>query len=289
MAFGRWGCGWLGCRVVMVTLVWAGCAGTLMGQATAGANAGPNAGKETRELVIGMIGRERVAAEHKDRYLYLSKERSTRTGEHLWTERVVETPVGKVRMLIAEDGVPLNPEREAAERGRLAEILRDPAAFAKREQALRNDEVHAKDMLELLPRAFLFEHPRVEGEVEQIDYRPNPQYQPQGLEERVLHEMMGTMTVDLKAGRLRRLEGHLATDVSIGFGLLATIKAGSRFATEREPVEGGEWKTTRIDLDVNGKAIFFKAISKNEQAEHREFQRVADDLSVAAAVAMVER
>jgi hypothetical protein len=244
---------------------------------------------EPRALVGAMIGRERAAAEHRDRYVYLSRERSARTGERLWTEKVVETPVGKVRMLVAEDGAPLSAERMGAERSRLGGIVADPAGFAKREQALKNDENHAKEMLELLPRAFLFENARVEGEFERIDYRPNPAYQPQGLEERVLHGMAGSMVVDTKAVRLRRLDGHLGEDVSIGFGLLATIKAGSRFAIERAPVDGSEWKTTLIDLDVNGKAIFFKAISKNEHAEHGEFRRVPDDITVAQAVATVER
>ena len=244
---------------------------------------------DPRPLVVTMIARERAAAEHKDRYVYLSRERSTRTGGHLWTERVAETSVGKVRMLIAEDGVALNAQRTGQERGRLAEIVRDPEGFARREQALRNDENHAKDMLELLPRAFLFENARMEGEYERIDYRPNPQYQPQGLEERVLHGMVGSMVVDTKAVRLRRLDGHLGEDVSIGFGLLATIKAGSRFAVEREMEDGGEWKTTLMDLDVNGRAIFFKAISKDVHAEHAEFHRAPNDLTPAQAVALVER
>lgn len=244
---------------------------------------------EPKALVMEMIRREGAAAEHKENFVYLSRERSTRTGGKLWEERVVETAVGKVRMLRAEDGVPLSAERVGQERSRLAGIAADPAAFARHEAALKQDERHAKEMLELLPRAFLFERARMEGEFERIDYRPNPAYQPQGLEERVLHGMVGTMLVDPRAVRLRRLEGHLGDDVTIGFGLLATIKAGSRFTTERTPEEGGVWKTTLIDMDVNGRAIFFKAISKDQHAEHGEFHRVPEDISVPAAVALVER
>src|SRR5271165_4892754 len=66
--------------------------------------------------VIAMAANEVLAAQHKDHYIYLSKERSERTGGHLWTEKVVETDAGKVRFLLAEDGAPLGPEREAEER-----------------------------------------------------------------------------------------------------------------------------------------------------------------------------
>jgi hypothetical protein len=33
--------------------------------------------------------------------MYLSEEQSERTGGHLWTERVVETPMGKILLLLA--------------------------------------------------------------------------------------------------------------------------------------------------------------------------------------------
>ncbi len=263
------------------------CLGLLvsgMSFSVARAQAGP-----TKEMLSTLLAHERSASEHRGLYAYLSKERSERTGGHFWMEKVVETRLGKVRMLVAEDGAPLSADRVAQERGRLAEVVADPAAFAKREQALKNDEEKAKQMLELLPKAFLFENPRMEGGYERIDYRPNPEYQPQSLEERVLHAMTGSMLVDPKAVRLHRLDGMLPQDVSIGFGILATIHAGSRFTTERAATASGEWKTTLIDTDINGRAIFFKAISRKQHSEHGEFREIAGDTTVAQAVALAER
>ncbi len=244
---------------------------------------------EPKEMVKTLLEHERSASEHRGLYEYVSKERSDRTGGHLWTEKVVETKSGKVRMLIAEDGVPLSGDRVGQERGRLAGIVADPAGFARKEQALKNDEEKAKQMLELLPKAFLFENARMDGTYERIDFRPNPDYQPQSLEERVLHGMSGSMLVDPKAVRLHRLEGSLPQDVSIGFGILATIHAGSRFATERSPTTAGEWKTTLIDTDINGRAIFFKAISRKQHSEHGDFREISDGTTVAQAVEMAER
>jgi len=245
-----------------------------------------------KQIVATMLANEDVAAQHKGHYAYLSKERSDRTGGHLWTEKVVETNVGKVRMLLQEDGQPLSAERIAQERGRLAGIVADPAAFQRREQALKDDELHAKQMLTLLPKAFLFGDVREQGDELLIDYRPNPEYEPQSLEERVLHGMAGTMMIDAKAMRLHHIEGRMPTDVNIGFGLLATIHAGSSFATSRDPTSNSaapEWKTTLIDSAIDGRAILFKAIARNEHAEHSEFVRVANDLSVAQAVAIAEQ
>ena len=69
-----------------------------------------------RRIVDTMLTHEGDPAEHRLRYMYLSEERSERTGGHLWTERVVETEKGKVRLLLAEDGKPLSAERQASEK-----------------------------------------------------------------------------------------------------------------------------------------------------------------------------
>ena len=240
-------------------------------------------------LVETMIAHEYEAEKHRAHYEYVSEERSDRTGGHLWMERVVETNDGKVKMLLAEDGQPLEGARLAAERARLADEAAHPDEFARREQALKDDEAHAKEMLALLPKAFVFEHARQEGGYMKIDFRPNPDYSPQSLEERVLHGMSGSVQLEQPVLRLHGIEARLPQDVSIGFGLLATIKAGSNFSTIRGRVYGDEWKTAMLNTDISGRAIFFKAIAKKEHAEHRDFRVLAPGMSVGQAVALLEK
>ena len=249
----------------------------------------PQQSASAQQLVAIMLANEDAAAQHVEHYMYLSQERSDRTGGHLWTEKVVETSLGKVRLLLAEDGQPLSPERIGQERGRLAAIIADPTGFAKRSQAIKDDELHSRQMLKLASRAFLFGSVGAEGSYLRIDYRPNPDYQPQSMEERVLHGMSGTLLIDPAAMRLHHIEGRLPEDVSIGFGLLATIHAGSSFATTRDRLGEPDWKTTLVDTAINGRVIFFKSIAKNEHAEHSNFVRVPSDLTVVQAIAIAEQ
>ncbi|MEO8737121.1 MAG: hypothetical protein ABI380_11335 [Edaphobacter sp.] len=242
-----------------------------------------------KALVATMLTHEDYEAAHRGHYMYLSNERSERTGGHLWREKVVETTAGKVRMLVAEDGQLLSGDRLAAERAKLAEIAAHPDEFQRQQQTRKDDERHAKEMLDLLPKAFLLENERQDGQFVKIDFRPNPDYVPQSMEERVMHGMAGSMLVDSRAGRLHELEGRLPEDVNIGFGLLATIHAGSNFSTTRDPVPGDEWKTVVVDTDINGRAIFFKSIGKKDHSEHSEFKPVPQNLTVAQAVEMVEK
>ena len=104
----------------------------------------------SRQIVETVVANESTAEQHRGRYLYLSEERSERTGGHLWKEWIAETSGGKVRMLVAVDGQSLNGDGAASERARLADIAAHPDVFAKKEEALKNDEKHAKQMLSML-------------------------------------------------------------------------------------------------------------------------------------------
>jgi hypothetical protein len=236
-----------------------------------------------------MLTHESDPAEHRNRYMYLSEERSDRTGGHLWSERVVETSMGKVRLLLAEDGKQLSAARAAAERAKLADIAAHPDVFRRREQAMKDDEEHAEQMLALLRKAFLFEDPRAEGGDLQILFRPDPAYKTQSTDERILHAMSGTILVDQRTMQLHRIEGKIATDLTLGFGLLGTVHAGSNFDTTHEAEPGGDWKDATENTAIEGKAMLFKEIGRNEHVVHSEFTRVQQDISLAQAVEMLEQ
>lgn len=241
------------------------------------------------QIVNTMLAHESDPGEHRNKYMYFSEERSERTGGHLWKERVVETVMGKVRLLLEEDGKPLSSERMAAQKAKLVEIVAHPEAFQKREQAMTNDEEHAEQMLALLHKAFLFDEPRAAGSDVRIAYRPDPAYQPRTMEEKVLHAMSGDVLVDERTKQLHRIEGKIPTDVSLGYGILGTVHAGSSFSTEHEMEPGGEWKNALVNTAIEGKAMLFKEIGRNEHVVHSDFKRLPESISVADAVALLEK
>jgi hypothetical protein len=250
-------------------------------------SANPPASPTALQVVNAMSAHEEDNSAHKDTYEFLSKERSARTGGQVWTERVVETAFGRVRFLLAVDGNPLNAEQEGAERGRLAGIVSDPEAFLARERAQKDDEAQARKMLDLLPKAFVFDNVRLKDGVWTMDIHPNPEYSPHGIEERVMCAMSGTVVIDATQQRLMHVDGRLPKDVSIGFGLLATIKAGSHFSSERAD-EDGHWRTLHVLTAINGKAALFKAVGKDTEVTRSEFRYLQPGMTVAQAVALAE-
>ena len=239
------------------------------------------------EVVNAMIAHEDDDAAHRDQYEFLSNERSDRTGGQMWTERVVETAEGRIRFLLAVDGKPLSAEQESAERGRLAAIVADPQAFLEREKAQKGDEAQARKMLDLLPKAYVFDNVRLEDGVWKMDFHPSPDYSAHGIQERVLAGMRGHVAIDAKQERLIHIEAALPEDISIGFGLVATVKAGSHFGSDRAD-HGGHWRTVHVVTDVKGKAVLFKSVSRDSEISRSEFVYLKPGITIAQAVALVE-
>lgn len=242
-----------------------------------------------KQMVATLLANEDAASRHRDHYTYISQESSDRTGGHMWTEKVVETSMGMVRLLLSEDGKPLSADRIAQERRRLADIVADPEEFARKSRAREDDEEHARQMESLVARAFNFSDVRNDEGYLRIDFTPNPEFKSQSFEERVMHGITGTLLIDPKTMRLHRMEGRLPQDVSFGFGILAKIRAGSGFAATRDCPGVPEWKTTEYATNFSGRILFFKSIVRNAHALHSNFVRVPYDMSLAQAVAMVER
>jgi len=263
-------------------------AGTVVCLAPLARAATPLPFQTPNQLLEAMIQQERDSAARHERYEYLSKERSDRTGEHVWTERVVETGRGKIRFLLAVDGVPVSPEKAQQERERLAGIVANPEEFERAEAERMADEAKSRQMLDDLDKGFVLDNVTLENGVWRINFRPNPDFSPSGIQERVLHGMTGWLTIDAKDLRLVHIEGRLPEDVNIGFGLLATIHAGSHFASDREFIDG-HWRTVHVVTEFRGKAILFKSVGKDSDLTRSEFRYLDPDLTLAEAVELAEK
>lgn len=270
-------------------LVRAGIVGILAaGAAMAETSAVPQAPQKPQQIVLAMINNENAAAAHPDRYEYTSNERSGRTGGHLWTERVVETAPGRMRLLIAVDGRPLSPERTQQERARLQNLHDHPDLFIRHEQNTRAEEKRAREMLDVLPHDFLFDNVVLANGLWSMDFRPDPDYTPSGLEERILHNMAGRLVIDARQLRLVRMEFHLTQDVPIGFGLLADVKPGTSFVSDRQQIDG-RWHTMHVATVVRAKAVIFKTVDLNIDLHRSQFQPLDRELSVPEAAELLLR
>lgn len=238
------------------------------------------------QMVTAMVQNEKQARQHRTYFRYTSVERSSRTDGHLWRESVVETPDGLLRRLIAEDGKPLTADRAAAEERHIAALAADPSALRAADADRRADEARLGRLLGILPQAFLFTADGMQGDCVRISFRPNPTYAPSTYDERVVHGLAGAILISMPAERLCGIQGHLVDRVTFGFGLLGHIDQGSHFSVTRVPVTPTDWKSSHIDVHVDGKVLLFKSISRDEDATHSSAEPLPPNLSLTEAAAL---
>jgi hypothetical protein len=238
------------------------------------------------QVVKAMVENEGQARQHRTFFRYTSVERSARTGGHLWTENVVETPDGLLRRLVAEDGKPLSADRAAAEDRRITALVADPSALRAENADRRADEARMLRLLKITPQAFLFTLDGMQDDCVRIAFRPNPAFTPSTYDERVVHGLAGILLVRMPAERLCGIQGRLVDRVNFGYGLLGHIDEGSHFGVTRIPVTATDWKSSKIAVHVDGRILLLKSISRDQDATHSGAEPLLPNLSLAQAAAL---
>lgn len=192
---------------------------------------------------------------------------------------VIQTKYGDLHRLLAIDGKPLDGEALEAENNRIRRFANDPRAVEQAQRARDDDAKQERDMLEMLPNAFIFHETGRNGGVVTLTFTPNPAFHPATHEAQVFHHMDGTMLVDARSRRLLEIRGQLTTPVEFWGGLLGHLDAGGTFNVRQRDVGNGHWDMVYLRVNMNGKALFFKTISVHQHEEYADYQLVPKDIT----------
>ena len=199
------------------------------------------------------------------------------------TKKTVETPKGDLDLLIAVNGHPVPPEELKKEEEGLNRVASDPHEVAKRQQAEHDDEKKARELMKMLPTAFLYKYEGEQNGMIHLSFRPNPKFDPPTREAKVFHSMAGVMWVQAREKRLVKLSGHLIEDVDFGMGVLGKLKKGGTFEIDRAEFAPRHWKTTLTDVHISGHALFFKSISEQQHELDHDYKQIPSLTAVQAA------
>jgi hypothetical protein len=202
-------------------------------------------------------------------------------------EEILETTNGSLSRLLSIDGRPLDDKQQQEENQRIQRLVTHPDEQRKLQQAKNKKAEQGAHLFNILPDVFVFGYAGRQGDLVTLIFRPNPNFQPNSLEARVLHGMQGEITVDIKQVRLASLNGHLMEDVTFGGGLLGHLDKGSKFEVRQAEVAPGYWEMIVLDVDMKGKALLFKTIGVQEAENHSDFHRVPEDLTLAEAAGIL--
>jgi len=209
-------------------------------------------------------------------------------------EQQVESTDGPVTRTVSANGKPLSGSLSAEEDQHLARLLDSSSEQAEHRKAYAEDEQRIGRILALLPEAFLYE-PEEDQRVDRVlchhfRFRPNPAYPAHSIEARIFHAMTGELWIAADNKRLVRLDGQLQENVDFGFGILGRLYKGGWFRLERTEVGAGgglgDWKTERLEVHMQGRAMLFKTIAR-ETSEVRGGFSPIPRLTLEQAVNMV--
>jgi len=93
--------------------------------------------------------------------------------------------------------------------------------------------------------------------------------------------------VDAKQKRLAEISGKLMSEVKFGGGVLGHLDKGGTFWVKQQDLGSGHWEITVLDVQMIGKALFFKTIDVAEKDSYTNFQPVTEGTTLAKAAQLL--
>ena len=254
------------------TIAFAGAiAATLCASAQTGANAPvPGSDPRAKELISAAV-RSELSAADRDHSVWSYVDRD-KTAEKDAVYQTVETPEGSVRRMTELDGRSCDSEKRQKETERINEFIHDPAAQAKQRKASAHDDQQARELLQMLPTAFIWTIKSDSGDFVTLSFRPDDNFHAPNMEGRVMGTMAGELIIAKSDNRIRTLRGALSDDVRIGFGILGKLRHGGTFDVERREIAPHIWQITETHVHIEGRALLFKTIGTQEDEVKTELK-----------------
>jgi hypothetical protein len=160
-----------------------------------------------------------------------------------------------IETLTSKDGKPLNAGALKKEQDR---ATKEAVKYAAQPYGQHDkDEVSVSRLLAITR----FSNPRriMEGgrPVIAVDFTGDPHAKTHGRNEDAVKKVRGTVWIDEASREVTRMHATFDEPMRIGFGLFATVDAGSNFSFEQALIHDEAWLPTRIDARFDGKAALF--------------------------------
>lgn len=202
---------------------------------------------------------------------------------------VIESSEGQLARTLLKWGRPLSAEERAEDEQRMRRLVNDPAERARHAKREKEDGEKARQMLRSIPDAFIFKYAGEDDGLVRLTFVPNPRFRAPSLELSIFRSLNGTLWIHRAAGRLARIDGTLFEDVNIGWGLLGHLNKGGTFKVVQQDVGQNHWDVVSEEVNMVGRAIIFKTITRRQKQTLSDFRRVPDSLTISQAYQMLQK
>lgn len=244
----------------------------------------PAAQPTANEVLQSVIQHElkAQAADHSHwEYRSLSSEKGGSEKE------VIQTKDGEIERTMSVKAHAPTPAEQDKDKKRIEKLLEDRALQRKRQRDASEDGRKSEHLLKVLPQAVIATYGLREGDLLDLNFKPNPRFHPSSHEDQVFHSMEGSVRLNMKEQRLAEIQGHLIQAVKFGGGILGYLDKGGEFHVQQSEVAPGYWEITLMKVQMRGKALFFKTISVHQDEQRKDFRRVSDNLTLQQGAAVL--
>jgi hypothetical protein len=224
-------------------------------------------GQDAKQLVQQVVTNELTTTQtDPSRWLFCEIDQTPNGRVVRW---VAQTEKSEVPRIVEEKNRRV-PETEQIQK--MDAYLRDSGAQARDRKKWLDDDKQTRDLLKLLPEAFVWNSAVSQGSRTTLHFRPDPKFHPPTREAKILTGVEGDLVVDSSQQRIVSLKGALIHEVKFGGGFLGELKSGGAFDIERREVSAGEWQITETHVHLAGRMLLFKSVSEQEDDEKSNFR-----------------
>ena len=195
--------------------------------------------------------------------------------------RVVPTGSGNMKILLRDEGKDVEPaayhQQLLAWRDVLELMLKPDDSRTKTATAKAKKKKQDRlDLVDAARHAFVqtwLAPETINGHLcDVIDLTPDPSFHPKNIFQEAMRHITGKIWVDRNEIQLVRAEAHVASDLSIGAGILGKLYKGGAFSMEQVEVEPGIWQPMHYRFDYSARK-FVIVVDEHEGIDISQYRR----------------
>jgi hypothetical protein len=197
------------------------------------------------------------------------------------TFRVVPTGSGTMKLLLKNDGRPVDPADYRKQLQAWADLLAlmlkpdDPRTKAAKAKWQKKQQDRA-DLVDSSRLAFsvtwIGRENRNGRDCDVLDLQPTAGFHPHNIFQEAITHVVAKIWVDRDSNQMVRAEAHLLRDVSFGGGLLGKLYRGGVFSLEQAEVSPGLWLPSRYQYDFTARKFLF-TFEEHQYIEASQYHR----------------
>ncbi|MCS7026261.1 MAG: hypothetical protein NZV14_15800 [Bryobacteraceae bacterium] len=185
--------------------------------------------------------------------------------------------------VVARDDRPISAEEQKRQeevlrqkvlqyRTREAQEKLNPTGSSARKRQDWEGEAMIREFPEALDYHFVGNQVRRSRETLVFDFSPRPGYKPKSVKMKFFEKMQGRVWIDKLSNELLAAEAEIFETVNIGFGVVATMRKGTRFRLERQEAAPGLWVTDNFYVRFAARFMLVKSFFQEIESKLTNFE-----------------